>query len=322
MNKAFVTGGSGFVGRNLIAALVEGGVEVNALARSDTAVEAVRASGAEPVRGDLDDIDAMKAGMVECDVVFHAAAKVDIWGDPEEFFRINVQGTQNVIDAAKAACVGCMVHVSTEALLAGGPQIIDADETWAYPRKPVGLYPLSKGQAEQRVISGNGDGLRTVAIRPPLIWGAGDTSVLPQIVRAVKRGQWMWFSGGHYPHTTTHIQNVVEGLLLAAEKGKGGEVYFITDGPAMDFRDFITALLRTRGVEAGDKSIPWGLANIVAVGGEMVWKLLKRKGPPLLPRSVLYLMGQKLTVNDSKARRDLGYEGKMTFERGLAEMTE
>lgn len=322
MKRAFVTGGSGFVGRNLIEELRRRDVEVRALAWSEKSVSAVRNSGAEAVEGDLDAAEAMKEGMHGCDVVFHAAAIVTLWGDPNEFHRVNVQGTQNVIDAAKAAGVPRLVHVSTEALLAGGTPLINADETWPYPKKPVGLYPQTKCLAEKKVVAANGDGLTTVAIRPPLIWGKGDTSVLPQIVAAVKGGQWVWFDGGHYPHTTTNIANVVEGLLLAAEKGRGGEVYFISDGEAADFRDFVTAMLKTRGVESESKKLPRWAASVIAYAGEWIWKTFKVKGAPPLPRSVLYVMGCELTVDDSKARRELGYTGSVTIAEGLAAMAE
>lgn len=322
MRRAFVTGGSGFVGGNLIETLRSQGVEVRALARSDKAAETVSALGAEAVRGDLDSTDAMIEGMRGCDVVFHAAAIVTLWGDPAEFHRVNVEGTQHVIDAAKTAHVPRLVHVSTEAVLAGGKPIVDADETWPYPKKPVGLYPLTKGLAEQRVIAANGVALETVAIRPPLIWGKGDTSVLPQIAAAVKRGQWVWFDGGHYLHTTTHIANVIEGLLLAAEKGRGGEIYFICDREPADFREFMTAMLATRGIEPENKKVPWWIANLIAMTGEWMWRTFRLKGAPPLPRSVLFVMGQKLTVDDSKARRELGYQAKVTREEGLRAMAE
>jgi len=322
MERAFVTGGSGFVGRNLIEELRNRGVKVRALARTDIASKTVQDLGAEPVRGDLDSLDAMRTGIDGCDVVFHAAAKVELWGDPDEFHRVNVLGTQSVIDAAKMAGVKKLVHVSTEALLAGGPPIVDADETWPYPAKPAGLYPRTKGLAEYCVIEANGPGLETVAVRPPLIWGKGDTSVLPKIAEAVESGQWMWFGDGHYPHATTHIRNVVEGLMLAAEKGRGGEIYFVTDGEPQDFRDFITAMLRTRGVEPNSKSIPYGVAAVFAHASEGIWRLFGLKSMPPLPRTVLYIMGRKLTVNDGKARRELGYEGRMTVEEGLREMSQ
>src|SRR4051812_38112289 len=119
--RAFVTGGSGFVGRNLIAALRESGAQVRALARSAAAMQAVERAGAEPVAGDLDDEAAMRAGMAGCDVVFHAAAQVGDWGNFADFYRANVAGTEHVLAAARASGVPRLVHVSTEAVLVGGP---------------------------------------------------------------------------------------------------------------------------------------------------------------------------------------------------------
>jgi len=318
--RAFVTGGSGFVGRNLIQTLIARGDTVRALARSEKAAATERDLGAEPIMGDLDDLDAMHEGMIGCDVVFHAAAHVYLWGDPKEFHHINVDGTRNVISAAKAAGVPRFVHVSTEAVLVGGPPLVDVDESRPLPEKPIGLYSITKGLAEKAVIEANCPELATMAIRPPLIWGKGDTSVLPQIVQGVKDGRFMWFNGGHYRHTTTHVANVCEGLILAAEKGKGGEVYFVTDGPPKVFRWFITEVLKTQGVDVGTKSIPFGLAKAIAVLCEFVWTVLPLKGEPLLSRPILYVIGCEISVNDEKARRDLGYEGKMSIEQGLAEM--
>ena len=133
------------MGRNLIPLLVERGYQVMALARSDRAADAVRASGAEPVRGDLDDEAALRAGMAGCTFAFHAAAQVEVWGRREDFLRVNVDGTERVLDAARAAGVRRVVHVSTEAVLVGGPPIVRADETRPLPDQPLGLYPETKG---------------------------------------------------------------------------------------------------------------------------------------------------------------------------------
>jgi nucleoside-diphosphate-sugar epimerase len=145
--KAFVTGGSGFVGRNLLLALRARGDHAVALARSLGAMQTVRLHGAEPLAGDLVDVAAMSAGMAGADVVFHCAAKVDDWGNPAEFHRVNVEGTAHVIEAARAAGVRRLVHVSTEAVLADGTPIHNADETRPRALRPVGLYPSTKAEA-------------------------------------------------------------------------------------------------------------------------------------------------------------------------------
>lgn len=314
MQHAYVTGGSGFLGKRLIAALVARGVRVLAMARSDAAAAAVSAAGATPSRGDLADRDAMTAAMRGCDTVFHAAAHVEQHGPLAEFMTINVAGTENALAAARAAGIKRFVHVGTEAVLADGKPIIRADEQRPIADRPAGPYPFTKGLAEAAVIAANGEGLETVVVRPRFIWGKGDTSVLPQIVEAVQRGRFGWLGGGRYLTSTCHVDNVVEGMLLAVERGKPGAVYFLTDGAPVEFRDFMTRLLATQGVDAsGVRDVPRWLARLVAAA--TVWM----KHPPVT-RTALALVGHEVTVDDSKARREIGYRATTTIDAGLAEM--
>ena len=215
----FVTGGSGFVGRTLIAEAVTRGIAVRALARSAAAEATVRACGGEPVRGDLDDVNALRAGMTGCDAVIHTAAVVDEWGDPALFHRVNVAGTRHALVAAAGAGVRRFVHISTAWVLAGPSSFVQVKETATRPAAPYGLYALTKGLAEDEVRSANGTDLSTVIIRPPIIWGRGDTSVLPKIVAAVRAGRFRWIDGGHYLISATHVANVAEAALLATERG-------------------------------------------------------------------------------------------------------
>jgi nucleoside-diphosphate-sugar epimerase len=321
--RAFVTGGSGFLGRNLIAALKERGYEVRALARTPDAAEEVRRAGAEPVMGDLDDGAALRSGMEGCDVVFHGAAKLGDWGEYKDFHKVNVLGTERVLAAARAAKVPRLVHVSTEAVLVGEdvPLIVNADETWPRPRKPIGLYPKTKGLAEARVLAANSPELATVVVRPRLIWGQDGGTVLADIAKMVSEGKFMWIGGGRCLTSTCHVENVCEGMILAAEKGRGGEIYFLTDGPPVEVRSFLTTMLRARGVEPGNKSIPRWVAGALAWGSERAWRALKLKGSPPATRTAVRLIGDEVTVNDSKARRELGYTSHMSREAGLAEMS-
>jgi nucleoside-diphosphate-sugar epimerase len=313
VKQAFVTGGSGFLGRHLITTLVGRGVAVRALARSDSAAATVTAAGATAVRGDLDDVAAMTAGMKGCDTVFHSAAHVKTHGKLDEFMRINVTGTEHTLAAAKAAGVGRFVHIGTEAVLADGKPIVRADETRPYPKHPSGPYPITKGLAERAVLAANAPGFVTVAVRPRFIWGKGDTSVLPGIVEAVKSKRFAWISGGHYLTSTCHVTNVVEGAIAAAERGKGGEAYFLTDGEPVEFREFITKLLATQDVDPGTKQLPrWIAKSTAAVTGWM-------KQPPIT-RTEVALIAHEVTVDDGKARRELGYKGAVTREAGLAAM--
>ncbi|WP_164009755.1 NAD-dependent epimerase/dehydratase family protein [Pyxidicoccus trucidator] len=318
--RAFVTGGSGFVGRHLIATLKARGDSVRALARSPAAMAAVTEAGAEAFEGDLSDADKLRPGMEGCDTVFHAAAYVKGWGPREEFYEANVRGTERVLEAARSAGVKRLVHVSTEAVLVDGTPLVGVNETWPVPARPIGDYPSTKAEAERRVLSVSSADFTTVAVRPRFIWGKGDTSLLPEFISAVRAKRFAWFSGGRYLSSTCHVANCVEGMLLAAEKGRGGEAYFLTDGEPVVFRDFITEMLKTQGVDAGTRTMPYGLAATIATLGDVLWGAFHLKSRPPLTRAELLLVGREVTVSDAKARQELGYEGRMTREEGLREM--
>lgn len=318
--QAFVTGGSGFVGQHLLRTLAGRGATVRALARSDAAAGTVGSCGAEPVAGDVTEAGALERGMTGCDVVVHAAAKTAAWGDPAAFRAVNVHGTQAVLAAARRSGVPRLVHVSTEAVLADGRALVDVDETRPRPRRPVGLYPLTKAIAEDLVRQADGAELTTVAVRPRLVWGPGDATVLPAVLEAARAGRWAWIDGGDYPTSTCHVANACEGLVLAAEHGRGGQAYFVTDGEPVQLRAFLTALAGTAGVTLGDRSVPRWAAWAVAGGLESAWRVLPLRGEPPLTRTSLALGGQQMTVDDGKARRELGYEPTISRQDGLAEL--
>ncbi len=320
--KAFVTGGSGFVGRNLIRALHARGDEVRALARSDRSMQTVAKLGATAVRGDLGDAAGLRDGMRGCDVVFHAAAEVTGRAPRERFEQANVIGTRNVLAAAREANVPVLVHVSTEAVLADGSSLKRVDETHPRPLRPLPGYPETKARAEALVQQANSPELRTVIVRPRFIWGADDTSVLAQLVGAVRSGRFVWMNHGRYLSSTCHVANLVEGMLLAAQKGRGGEIYFLTDGEPVEFRDFVTRMLATQGVQIPDRSVPFGAVKRFATLAEAIWSTLRLPGFPPLLRMEVCLIGQEMTVSDAKARRELGYRGSKSIEQGLRELAQ
>ena len=318
-NVIFLTGGSGFLGRHLIQDLINKGYRVRALARSSASATVVGAMGAEPVMGDLGDPQALQSGMNDCFAAIHCAAKVGQWGPWSEFLRDTVQGTQQVVAAARAAKVPRLVHVSTEAVLADGSAIVNADESRPLPANPNGFYPRSKGMAEQIVLAANGDGIETVVVRPRFIWGEGDTTLLPNLVEAAHKG-WVWFGGGRHRMSTCHVRNVCEGIRLALQRGGAGQVYFLTDGEPVLFRDFIGKLIRSQGVEPGERSAPMWVADMLAASGEAAWRMLKLHGEPPLTRTAVNLFFREVTVNDTKARRELGYQPVISVAEGLAEL--
>lgn len=317
---AFVTGGSGFIGGRLVQRLVSEGRPVRALARSDDAAERVAEVGAEPVRGELGDRSSLAAGAADCEVAFHLAAHLGEWGDWADFERGNVEGTRNALAACAEAGVNRFVHCGTEAALMAGRPLVQVDETTPLRPDSRAPYPATKARAEQAVRGASREGFETVVLRPRFVWGRGDTTLLPEMVKTVEAGRFAWVGGGANVTETTHVDNVVEGLILAAEKGRPGEAYFVTDGEPVVFREFVTALLDTQGVEPPNRSLPAWTAAPMARFCEAAWKFLPLPGEPPMTTFRSWLLTQECTIDISKARTELGYAPVVSHEQGLAEM--
>lgn len=315
---AFVTGGSGFVGGALIRRLVADGLEVRALSRSDRSAQAVRELGAEPVRGDLDERSSLAEGAAGCELAFHAAAEVEEWGSWDSFARGNVVGTLNVLEGCRRAGVRRLVHVGTEAALLAGQPLVNADERMELRPDSPAYYPATKAMAERLVR--RFDGMETVVIRPRLVWGPGDSTVLPGLLQAVRSGRFAWIGGGRHRTSTAHVDNVIEGLVLGAREGRSGQAYFVTDGEPLVFRDFVSRLLDTQGENPGERNLPKPVAAAIARGGEALWRGLPLDGAPPLTRLALWLTSLECTIDTTKARSELGYRPVISVDHGLASL--
>jgi nucleoside-diphosphate-sugar epimerase len=297
--NAFVTGGSGFIGRRLVARLVRDGHQVSALARSDRAAEAVADAGATPVRAELADTAALAEALRGVDVVFHLAAETDISAPWEQHRLVTVDGTRSVLEAARAAGVARFVHCGTEAALLAGEPLVEADETAPLRPDSPAAYSAAKAQAEQLVLDANGDDLVTVIVRPRFVWGP-DSNLLAGFAAAAQAGQLPWIEGGHHTTDVTHVDNAVEGLVLGWQRGRGAEAYFVTDQERVDLRDFVTAQLELLGVPAPQDEIDAATADEV------------------VPVPVRWFLGQPCTLRTDKAVRELGYAPVVTHDEALA----
>ena len=320
MTDVFVTGGSGFIGGRLIERLVAEGHRVHALARSPVASERVAGLGAEPVRGELADVAAMRTGAHGCELAFHAAAMLGDWGRREEFERDNVDGTRNALRACADAGVRRFVHVGTEAVLLAGQPLVEVDETAPLRPDSPALYSATKALAEEAVLAANSESFETVVVRPRFVWGRGDTTLLPTMVEMVRRGRFAWIGGGRHRTSTTHVANAVQGLLLGATQGRPGNVYFVTDGAPVVFREFVSELLLSQGVTPPSRSVPASLALPLASAFETAWRVLPLPGRPPLTRFVVWVSALECTIRIDKAREQLGYDPVRSIADGLSEL--
>ena len=319
---ALVTGGSGFVGGHLIPRLISEGWQVRGIGRSAASRSAVAALGAEPHEADLSDPDALERAMTGVDTVFHVAAHFKLWGPRRTFRAMNVEGTRNVVVAAEQAGVRRIVYVSAAAVVMGRPEP-QHRVTEILPLHRMGFAPYSASKAEAedilRAANGRRKGLSTVAIRPPFIWGQ-DMPALDHMVETVKAGRFQWVAGGGQALSTCHVDNLCHALILAADHGKDGAAYFVSDGVDTTLKAFLTGLLASRGVTPSDRSVPFGIAWTMAGVMGTAWRLLRLRGEPPITRQMLRLIAKDFTLDISRARKDLGYAPIVTLEEGFRDM--
>lgn len=317
MSKVFVTGGSGFVGQNLISMLVGKGFEVKALARSPQAIQKVEALSAVAVKGELTDSQALELGVKDCTTVFHLAASVDFFASEKELKQLHIDATQLLLSVAQKAKVLKFVYLGAASVIMNGKPIVNADESFI-SNNIVDGYSRTKLHAERMVLAANSKSFQSVSLRPPLIWGKGDPNTLVGIIDAIEKGRMQFIGGGTHRVVTCHVLNVCHALILAAQSEQsGGKSYFVTDGETPVFKDFIKRYVGTQGVAVPDKSVTLAMAKRVASLMEFVWGTFRLRGHPPLYKGFINILGLEFTTNDQRARQELGYHPIVTIEEGL-----
>lgn len=319
--QIFITGGSGFVGRNLIPLLLEKNYTVKALARSEKSRNLLKSLGAIVIDGDLNNLNAIESGVANCVSVFHLAASVDFFASEKALTRIHIEASELLVSKAKEANVQNFVYLSAASVIINGKPIHNADETFISNNITDG-YSKTKLKAEQLILKSCHDRFRTIALRPPLIWGKGDLHTLPEIVKATNNGQMMFINGGNHVFNTCHIDNICHALLLAEQAETSGEAYFITDDEDLIFKTFITRYVSTKTDKIPNKSISLRNARFFATMMEFFWRTFNLKNSPPLYNGLVNVLGLKITLNINKAKKDLNYLPITTVEQGLARMTE
>jgi nucleoside-diphosphate-sugar epimerase len=223
------------------------------------------------------------------------------------------------LDESKKAGVANFVYLSAASVIMNGKPIKNADESFVSDNLIDG-YSRTKLAAEKLALQANATNFRTIAIRPPLIWGKGDPNILPAIIKAIKKGQMQFIGGGLHKIVTCNVTNVCEALLLAEQSRSGGKPYFVNDGEPVVFKDFIQQYVGTQGIDVPDKSVSIRAAKMIAAIMEFVWKTFGLKGHPPLYKAMVNTLGLEFITKDTKARQELGYKNLLTVEQGLSLM--
>jgi 2-alkyl-3-oxoalkanoate reductase len=322
-----VTGGTGFLGRRLVERLLAEGRAVAVLGR--TPAPDLEARGVRFIRASLDDAAAVAAACRNVETLFHVAAKVGVWGRHDDFFRINVLGTRALLAGARAHGVRNFIHTSTPSVVYNGRALSGADESLPLTTACPSPYPLTKAIAEREVLAANSDTLRTVALRPHLIWGVGDPHL--RIV-----------GDGKNKVDMVHVENAVDAHLLAEAALKkchvirdpgssaasactrdtphsaAGRAYFITNGEPVVLWDWINQLLTALGEPPVTRHISLPAASAIGAVCETLWRALPLKGEPPMTRFIAAELAKDHWFDLAAARRDLGYAPRVSMAAGTA----
>jgi nucleoside-diphosphate-sugar epimerase len=320
--KVLVTGGGGFLGGGLCRGLLaRGDVPVSFQRRFSPELDAL---GVEQRLGDLADAAAVRAACAGVDAVLHNAAKAGAWGSKAEYFSANVDGTDNVIAACRANGIARLVYTSTPSVTHSGRTPVEGgnEANTPYGHGFKAWYPASKVIAEQRLLAANDAALATVALRPRLIWGPGDTQLLPRLVERARAGRLRLVGDGGNRMDTTFIDNAVDAHLraldaLAPGAACAGRAYFVSNGEPMAARDIVNALLRCAGAPEVTATIPYPLAYGIGAALEGLWHLLPLRGEPPMTRFLAEQLSTPHWYDISAAARDFGYRPQVSAAEGL-----
>jgi len=317
---ALVTGGGGFLGLAIVEQLLARGDQVRSLARG--AYPGLAERGVRVLRGDLTDPRVVGPACAGCDVVFHVAAKAGIWGRYAAYYEPNVRGTENVLAACLEHGVARLVYTSSPSVVFDGTSMEGVDESVPYPRTHHSHYAATKALAEQAVLAANGPTLRTLALRPHLIWGPRDNHLVPRIVSQARAGTLRRVGDGTNRVDTTYIDDAARAHLLAANALESnpraaGRAFFISQGEPTPLWQMVNGILAAAGLPPVSRSVPYAVAWSAGALLEAAYGLLRSPGEPRMTRFVARELSTAHWFDITAARTELGYEPSMSIAEGL-----
>ena len=323
MKNILVTGGGGFIGQAIVRKLISKGLQVNVVGRNT--YPQLAALGVRCHRGDIRDLDFLKSIFEGIDTVFHVAAKAGIWGTKEEYFSINTQGTHNVIAACQYASVPALIYTSTPSVVFARAPLTGADERLPYATNPLCHYAASKIEAEKQVLAASGNGLRTTAIRPHLVWGPGDQHLIPRLLERGRQGKLKIVGKGDNMVDISYIDNVVHAHILAAENlhasgSAGGNAFFIGQEQPVALWEWINSLFTRVGITQVSTKVPFSLAYLAGGVLEGVYGLAGCKTEPKMTRFLAHQLAHSHWFSHNNAKNILGYREQVSTAEGMVQL--
>lgn len=319
--KVLVTGGGGFLGGAVVKRLVERGDEVRSFSRGY--YPDLSSLGVEQIQGDISDKTAVENVIKGINLVFHIAAKPGVWGKYDDYFKTNVTGTQNVIDSCRKHGTPKLVYTSSPSVIFNGNDMEGVDESVPYPDRFHAHYPKTKAIAEQLVVKAAGESLKTIILRPHLIWGPGDNHLVPRIIARAKK--LLKIGNGKNLVDTIYIDNAADAHILAADSLRkkpelSGNIYFISQGEPVFLWDMINNILMAAGLGPVNRSIPFWTAWLIGAVFELAYGIFRIKKEPKMTRFVANELATAHWFDISAAKKDLGYSPVVSTKEGLKKL--
>lgn len=313
--RALVTGATGFIGGHLARRLqAHEGVHVRALVRDPGRAANLQDLGIELLQGDITDLEACRRACQGMDLVFHAAAYVGEGGDWEAVRRVNVQGTENLLQAAVEAGVQRFIHISTCAVY-GSLQAFGIDESFPLRRRgdPYGDTKVEAEEAVWRVH--REQGLPVVVARPSQVYGPGSREFTIRPVQAIQEGKMVLIDGGRHLCKPIYIDDLIDGLVLCAtHEAAVGEAFNFTNDAPVPWKTFFGAYGRMLGVDRFP-SLPYPAAWLVALVFELRAALQGRRAN--VNRKAVQALRSTNSFSNRKAKAILGWQPSVSLEEGM-----
>lgn len=327
-NHVFVTGAGGFLGKAICRLLRLANIKVTGFARGS--YPELSQIGVTMEQGDITDLSRVKEAMQSCDLVFHVAAKAGVWGSKDDYFKPNVQGTENIIKACKALSISRLVYTSTPSVTFDGTDEAGIDESTPYAKNFLNYYGESKALAEQLVLAASHDfsdkQLKTVALRPHLIWGPNDPHLVPRVLERARAGKLKLVGKQDKLVDTIFVDNAAYAHILAAielSKHKAnclGKAYFISNDQPITMSAMLNKILNCVDLPPVTNRVPSKVAYAAGATLEWLYKLMNKKQEPIMTRFVAKQLSTSHYFDISAAKKDFGYTPLISIENGMKQL--